>query len=206
MAGEAGLEAIAVNARRLSGDARYLLDGGRYPTAMAVAILALEEAGKFYLRKWSVGTGARVPILTGRQGHQTKQQIMTAFMMAEVAIRATTEFVARLGKGDSDEIVTGFIRHLKRTQVDATADEEDKEKARNVEEKLVSHVADEIASSEGAQLRDLVWSGGVESAKHRGLYVDIGPDGSVSAGPQMAAVEEAAAWVARAEAIVVHLD
>jgi AbiV family abortive infection protein len=41
-----GMNAAAKNARRLSEDAASLLAAGRFPTAVSIAILAIEEAGK----------------------------------------------------------------------------------------------------------------------------------------------------------------
>lgn len=42
----AGMNAARRNAIRLASDARTLLEGGRLPTAVALAVLAVEEAGK----------------------------------------------------------------------------------------------------------------------------------------------------------------
>ena len=41
-----GMTAAAANARRLLSDAVLLLEAERWPTAAALAILAIEEAGK----------------------------------------------------------------------------------------------------------------------------------------------------------------
>jgi AbiV family abortive infection protein len=41
-----GMNAAERNAKRLAQDARFLLDGKRFATATAIAILAIEEAGK----------------------------------------------------------------------------------------------------------------------------------------------------------------
>jgi AbiV family abortive infection protein len=46
------LLAIARNAVALLYDAKLLFDQGRYPRAAALAVLAAEEAGKFWLVKW----------------------------------------------------------------------------------------------------------------------------------------------------------
>lgn len=42
----AGINAARENARRLVSDAKTLFDAGRYPSASAMAILAIEESGK----------------------------------------------------------------------------------------------------------------------------------------------------------------
>ena len=50
---DAGQAAIAKNARSLLSDAELLFEHGRYARAAALAVLAVEEVGKFYLRKWN---------------------------------------------------------------------------------------------------------------------------------------------------------
>jgi AbiV family abortive infection protein len=58
------LRSVERNARQLLLDAELLFDHGRYGRAAALAILSIEEVGKFYLLKWSrteteVGQGSR---------------------------------------------------------------------------------------------------------------------------------------------------
>jgi AbiV family abortive infection protein len=51
-----GMNAAAANARRLYEDAATLLDGKRYPTALSLAVLSIEESGKCsILRMLSMG-------------------------------------------------------------------------------------------------------------------------------------------------------
>lgn len=49
---EVALIAIAKNAVALSSDAKVLFEHGSFPRAAALAVLAGEEAGKFWLVKW----------------------------------------------------------------------------------------------------------------------------------------------------------
>ena len=42
----AGMNAARANARRLAGDAKLLLENRRYPSALALAVLSIEESGK----------------------------------------------------------------------------------------------------------------------------------------------------------------
>ena len=41
-----GMNAASRNARRLADDAKLLLENGRFPTAVSIAALSIEEAGK----------------------------------------------------------------------------------------------------------------------------------------------------------------
>jgi AbiV family abortive infection protein len=43
------LLAIMLNAQRLHSDAKLLLDNGRYASAVALAVIAIEEVGKLLL-------------------------------------------------------------------------------------------------------------------------------------------------------------
>jgi AbiV family abortive infection protein len=53
----AGITCAAANARRLAEDAQMLFDAERYPSAIALAVLSLEEAGKqSILREMSTAT------------------------------------------------------------------------------------------------------------------------------------------------------
>src|SRR6185312_12883870 len=53
----AGMNAACANANRLADDAKTLLDAGRIPSALSLAILAIEEAGKTsVLRRLAVAT------------------------------------------------------------------------------------------------------------------------------------------------------
>lgn len=49
------LVAIAKNAAALLSDAEFLFEHGRYPRAAALAVMATEEAGKFWSVKWDPG-------------------------------------------------------------------------------------------------------------------------------------------------------
>ena len=51
----AGMNAAIQNAHRLAGDARLLLDAGKIPSALSLAILSLEEAGKVSILRGMIG-------------------------------------------------------------------------------------------------------------------------------------------------------
>lgn len=60
------LDVVLRNARRLCEDAGLLVQEGRWPTAMALAVLSIEECGKYgMLRRGDAGDKRR---------HSTKQQ------------------------------------------------------------------------------------------------------------------------------------
>lgn len=45
------------NAFRLMNDASFLFDGGRYSSTVALAVLSMEETGKYLLARWSDRNG-----------------------------------------------------------------------------------------------------------------------------------------------------
>jgi len=47
------LKSVKRNALQLVSDAELLFDHGRYARAAALAVLAVEEVGKYYLLKWN---------------------------------------------------------------------------------------------------------------------------------------------------------
>jgi AbiV family abortive infection protein len=74
----AGMNAARCNARRLAADAELLLAGGRWPSAASLAILSIEESGKFgLLRRLSFAADPRA--LTDRwreyRSHQAKLKV-----------------------------------------------------------------------------------------------------------------------------------
>jgi AbiV family abortive infection protein len=73
---------IVDNAERLLADAELLTDNGRYASACALAILALEEIGKVILRVWNVSESK------GRgHDHLSKQQAVASLLLGEDLVR-----------------------------------------------------------------------------------------------------------------------
>jgi len=148
----AGLTAIARNARRLLSDAELLLGGGRFPTAAALAILALEEAGKFFIIRWSDETDSAQPSPkrpAQAQWHQAKQQVVGTFDLAEAAVSTVQNFVRDAGLADDDATVQMFLAELDRTK----ADPDHGTKALEYEERLVTAVAQAMANADRSSLR-----------------------------------------------------
>jgi AbiV family abortive infection protein len=81
--------AIVGNARRLLTDAEILLRDERYPTALAIAILTVEEVGKVYLEKWQ-------PEKKSRTYHSQKQSILGSFYLAVAADDALREWTTKM--------------------------------------------------------------------------------------------------------------
>ena len=85
------LTSIATNARALLADAELLCEHGRYARAAALAVLAVEEVGKFYLLKWNKAEAQAM------RCHPPKQRTVAFFVMAEAAFDAYERTLHSLG-------------------------------------------------------------------------------------------------------------
>jgi len=77
------LASIAKNARSLLSDAELLFDHGRYARAAALAVLAVEEVGKFYMLKWDKAEAQQA-----MRDHMQKQRIVAVSVGMEAAFDA----------------------------------------------------------------------------------------------------------------------
>jgi AbiV family abortive infection protein len=84
------LEAILQNAARLLDDARLLYDNQRFASATALAILTMEEMGKYFIVKWASGRGSAARDLNK---HIAKQVSFGSFPFVEMTIM---EFLAQM--------------------------------------------------------------------------------------------------------------
>jgi AbiV family abortive infection protein len=94
---------LAANARRLFEDAKLLSEHGRYPSAAAIAILSMEEVGKYHVYRWKHQdpewtTDRRFP-----PRHSDKQAAFAAPFVAMVQRRAMSEICNRIGAADWDK-------------------------------------------------------------------------------------------------------
>lgn len=81
-----GMNAARRNARRLANDAKLLLEAGRYPTAVSLAALSIEEAGKIsILRHMALAPdeGARRRVWKDYRSHRSKSP---AWILPELAV------------------------------------------------------------------------------------------------------------------------
>lgn len=83
------------NARRLSADAQLLFAHARYSSALALAILALEEAGKHVLSLWEQ-EDAEFSYKKGVTVHKIKQSVSAALYVASVVKKSCDSFLIQL--------------------------------------------------------------------------------------------------------------
>jgi AbiV family abortive infection protein len=90
---------LSENARRLLADAELVFKEGSHQTALSLAILAIEEVGKFFQLKWEDDGGKPLPPspMRGPKAHRSKQATVGSLYAAEVSIEAVKEFVRKIG-------------------------------------------------------------------------------------------------------------
>jgi AbiV family abortive infection protein len=75
-------EPVLANAFRLFQDAAVLFEIQRWPSAVVLALLALEEIGKFLLTKWKASDASLAQLLNH---HRSKQMAIGALFMTDAA-------------------------------------------------------------------------------------------------------------------------
>lgn len=83
---------LTENARRLSNDARWLLEGDRLKTAMAIAILSLEESGKYIIKFKTTDVNCKA-----MTNHVFKQQASMKNAFAEIIVDAFMSYISDSG-------------------------------------------------------------------------------------------------------------
>jgi len=80
-----GMNAAVRNAVRLAEDAELLLESGRFPSAAALAILAIEESGKLsILRRLSVAQGDDKALDTAWRGYRSHTQKNVSWLLPQL--------------------------------------------------------------------------------------------------------------------------
>lgn len=183
---------ILSNGERLVLDAELLLGAGRFASATMLAIYGIEELGKYYQARWSLATEHESKI---RRVHASKQAVMPTFYMAEVAVGAVRQLLARLGLPARMTVEAGNLHRVLAwlRSRPATA-----KLAGQLEEGAVEIVARAMSEDEAAHLMDWAKSGQIEQLKRRAIYVDIRKNGDLLCDPASIDAATAREWVAHA--------
>jgi AbiV family abortive infection protein len=194
-----GTAAIAANARRLLQDAELLAQARRHPTAMALAILAIEEVGKYFLVRWSSEPRRK---WRGRKSHQEKQSVVATFNLAKAAIREVEAAAEHAGFSRTEAGARDLLGML--TQMRHIA--EYRSWALAEEERLVELVAGAMAEADAGTLSSRKSRLGlIDAAKQQCLYVDLDVTGAVASSPEQITEADTQAWLQHARDAVGHL-
>lgn len=100
-------EPVLGNAFRLMNDASFLFDGERYSSVVALAVLCMEEIGKYLLMLWSKNSSFTYD---KRWIHQVKQRAIAALFISDrirgECIKRKVDF-SDLGSPEQIEVLVG---------------------------------------------------------------------------------------------------
>jgi AbiV family abortive infection protein len=151
---------VLENAKRLLADAEVLHGAGRYASAMALAIYALEECGKYLMEKWS-DENFVVPRQI-RKGYHEKKQLAISSLFTALAFQKRAD---------------PFMKHyFSEFDMTTMTREEFKEEWRKASDWLFNNHADfisnEMMADERAALMDYSKGGVLEFVKQACIHVD----------------------------------
>jgi AbiV family abortive infection protein len=174
------LSDILSNAIGLLEDAKLLYQHGRYARALTLAVLSMEEVGKFYIIKWH-----KKDHLSLVRKHKEKQRINAAIDMANFVL---DEVNTALGEIGFCLISEDKMSDRQKSWVFSEKGQKFHEEFLQSQE-TINRVAEAIRQSvSGGILRDL-HHGQVDVIKQKSLYVDLDPDGKVITTPQVISQE-----------------
>jgi hypothetical protein len=153
-------------------DAELLLENGRHGSALALAILALEEVGKYYLEKWREATHRRT------RRHGNKQQAVKVLDVADAVLMEINTVLAENGcelKHESEltEAQRNWLEGNREASWLILKNDES-----------MSRIADAIKRASKGVLTDSVFREGLSAAKNKGIYVDATSDGRLWSSPE----------------------
>jgi hypothetical protein len=194
------LAAIAANARRLLSDAELLFSHGRDAAAVTLAVLSVEEVGKFFLHKWQHQEQAS---LRSARRHDNKQRVVGVFDQADAATKAILDLVEIFENRGSGELSSGpqslawfFL---------------DEEARGNFLHKLLMSDAcvDPVAKASGdASSKPMTrnaLNGELSAVKNSSLYVDVNSEGNMRSDPSTIDAPFAVKYLDYARSVVARL-
>ena len=189
------LKAILQNARRLLDDAGLLYANERFASATALAILAIEEKGKYMMARWARKEGS---IVEGWNDHIEKQLRFASLTYSDVFLTELAKQLDRIGL---------VIKH--RTQLTEQerqwADREDGQGSltRFGKDKVfIDTLLKSVFEHEDARLMARVQNGEMNKLKQRCMYVDVNGNFEVMADPADVSHETASYFLSLARRFI----
>ena len=205
---------LAKNAHRLFDDAKLLARRGRYASAVALSILALEEVGKYHIYLWKDLDPKWTPKRSDPPRHSDKQAAVAApfvgIVMQTAMIVITKKFAGRdwiTARGPTewdkaqDFLVEGY----------SVSQHHPDKVVRENAARILNHVSDFVeqqidANSLSALMRKAD-EGFIDREKQAALYLDISSTGDIVSDPEGLNNKQAARfWLDLAEVALSILD
>lgn len=185
---EVQITPIALNASRLLADAELLFVNERYPTATSLAILAIEESGKFLdLRRRQKDKSQ--PNL--QRLHLKKQAEALRWVLVEQAIRT---FFEVLGDHGLEHLPCAAVSEEQRVWRNSAEGQAFSQRLQNPPDWIMSAVHARMIASGLYAVVQRVDTGEINHLKQQGFYVDIHTD-MVATRPQAIDAHEASKWL-----------
>jgi len=200
------LAAIIANCKRLIADAKLLLEHGSRGSALSLAILAFEEAGKGHREEMELVKTKRTP-----SWHQFRQ-IVAGFVLQlavlqkygikliELPEQVRAELRARQ---ESAKLISEIFRRPISDELRSAVAEASRP--------AIEHLSGDQAAIAQLELRyirmifESAAKGEIEENRQRGMYVDIA-DGKIASDPAAVGMHEVYRWIFAAERALLLLE
>ncbi len=191
------LDCVVENAKRLLADAEALFELGKWQTATALAVLAIEEIGKHFLIRWE--QDARKNVLS----HKSKQAVLGSFYMADAAIETTIKILNERGieikhEDDLEEWQKNLLKTESGRQLNNWFFSKDNEELRTA---MATAMMEHKFSDLGFKAK----TGEIDKIKQKAFYVDIDANGEVVSDPSSITREIANEWLEHARFAVSNI-
>lgn len=191
--------AIIANCKRLIADAKLLLSHGSYGSAVSLAILAFEEAGKGHREEMELVKTKRTP-----SWHQFRQ-IVAGFALQLAVLQKYGIELIKLPEQVSAELRTRqenarLISDIFRQPIS----DELRHAVAEASRPAVEHLSGDQAAIAQLELRyirlilESAAKGEIEEARQRGMYVDVA-DGTIISDPAAVGMQEVYRWIFAAQ-------
>lgn len=159
---------VRQNARMLLRDARLLFVARRWGTSIALSILACEEAAKFLMFNYMLGTGLQNS--TKVKWHAPKQEEFSRYLRSCLKVRALDEYFLEKGETDQRQRLISGLKFLDRL----CALNGSGEAPNDPELSIVCHeIEKRIRYDQAYKVAEEATTGKLDGIKQRGLYVDV---------------------------------
>jgi AbiV family abortive infection protein len=163
-----GLAELLANAERLLEDAKVLRKSRKYASAVGLAVLSLEEAGKLVMQIGGLGPPRRSPIRGQARLHKLKQRMAASALIASMANADVDNLLKELGytrtwvkidpnKANSDD------EYMKTADIFAKI----------TDDEYASKLQDLISEKHQARIIIQLSRGDFDELKQSAFYVDI---------------------------------
>jgi AbiV family abortive infection protein len=175
-----GLVELLSNAERLLDDAKVLRKSRKYASAVGLAVLSLEEAGKLVMRVGGLGPPRRPPIQGRARSHKLKQKM------------AASALIASMANADVDSILKEFGYTRTWVPIDPKNPNMDDEFiktadffAKITDEEYASKLRDLVSEKHQTRIIIQLCRGDFDGLKQSAFYVDIDDENSTVSVPSI---------------------